>query len=103
MNCGKQKQTGFEPVRFALCCDLCGEGLVAFALIVQPREKSRNGNILVERIPVQAAAGEPDLLALLRSAFEQAREPRKRNAQRAAVAQLDPKTVFIEAHTRRTS
>ena len=46
---------------------------------------------------MKAAGAEDDLFALLGSAVEQASEPCQRYSEDAAVAEVYPETVFIEA------
>jgi hypothetical protein len=58
-------------------------------------------NILVEVFPVQANAGEFDLLALLLCRVEQARKPCERHTDCAAVGQINPHRVFVKTDRRR--
>ena len=79
---------------------LRGEGFVAGALVAETGEKAGDGNVFVEGVPMQAAGTDPDLLALFGGAVEEAGKPRQRNADRSAVAQIDPHIVRIESYAR---
>jgi hypothetical protein len=46
---------------------------------------------------VEVAGAEDDLLTLLGSSLEEAREPCERYSKDAAVAQVNPEVVFVEA------
>src|SRR5258708_38362198 len=64
-------------------------------------EEAGDGNVFVEVFPVQAKAGEFDLLALLLCCVEEARIPCERHTDGAAVGQIDPHRVFVKTDRRR--
>ena len=73
--------------------ELSGVGLAAVGLVAE----AGDGDVFVECFPVEAAGAEDDLLALLGSALEKAGKPCQRHSEDAAVAQVYPEAVFVEA------
>lgn len=65
--------------------------------ITATRDQAGDGNVLVDVFPVQARAADLDLCALLRRGVEEARKPRQRHTPRAAVRQVDPHRMLVEA------
>lgn len=65
--------------------------LIAFAS-KQPGDR----DVLVDFAPMQACTAQEDGCALLGRGMEQAREPRERHAQRAAIIKIDPEGVSIK-------
>ncbi|MET4068608.1 hypothetical protein ABID58_003406 [Bradyrhizobium sp. S3.2.6] len=61
-------------------------------------EEAGNGDILVQRLPVQSNPAEFDLLAFGRRCMQQARKPRERNTQCPTIGQFDPHGGVIEAY-----
>jgi len=62
--------------------------LVCPSLVASPSNQCLDRNVLVQCIPMQATARDPDLLALLRCAVQQARKPTERDADDPSVAQV---------------
>jgi len=74
-------------------------GLVVVGLVAESGEEADDGDVFIERFPVEAAAVEADLLASFRGGVQQAREPCQRYSQDATVAQVYPEAVFVEANS----
>ena len=55
-------------------------------------------SLLVDFVPVQAKAGELDPRALCRARKQKARKRCERDAERAAIAQLNPHRVLVKVH-----
>jgi hypothetical protein len=69
----------------------------ALRLVSTAGEQPRNGNVLVQLVPVQSPVADRDGEALLAGRVQQAREPGEGNAEGAPVRQLDPEAVVVEA------
>jgi hypothetical protein len=76
---------------------LCCCGFVSGSLIGEASQQSIDGDVFVECFPVEAAGAEDDLLTLLGSGLQKTREPCKGYSEDAAVAQVNPEAVFVEA------
>src|ERR1700733_9317321 len=76
------------------------EGLVAAGLVALSSQQTCDGDVLVQGLPMQAAAADPNLFALLRSGMQKSREPCEWHADNSTVAEIDPHTVWIEMHSR---
>lgn len=61
-------------------------------------EKSGDGNVLVDLVPVQADMADFDLAALRGCRFQKPGKPCERDAERSAVGEFDPHGVFVEAN-----
>src|ERR1700722_7128894 len=69
-----------------------GGGLVGLA-----GEEAGDGDVFVEGFPVESAAADADLLALLRGGAEEAGKPCERDTEGSSVAEVDPHAVGVEA------
>jgi hypothetical protein len=75
-----------SPGRFAATLSLWERvGVVAAA-----GEEAGDGDVLVERLPMQAEGADLHRPALLRRGVEEAREPGERHAEDAAIGEVDP-------------
>src|SRR5439155_15116141 len=69
--------------------------------VAPPRKKPRDGDVFIQLLPVEAGAAEFDGFALGGGAVEEAGEPGEGDAERAAVLQLHPEAVLVEADRHR--
>jgi hypothetical protein len=69
--------------------------------IAAPGEQTRDGDVLVDLLPMETDAAQFDTFALGGCRTQQPWKPCQRHTERAAIRQLDPHRVFIKAHGRR--
>jgi hypothetical protein len=60
-------------------------------------EEAGDGNVFVELVPMKTESGKFDAFAHGRGRIEEARKPRERHADGAAVRQVDPHRMFVKA------
>lgn len=75
---------------------LGGEGFVG-GLVGLAGEEGGDGDVFVEGFPVESAAADAELLALLRCGAEEAGKPCEGDAEGSSVAEVDPHAVGVEA------
>ena len=68
-----------------------------------PGQQARNGNVFIQRIPVQATFAQLYLGALLGRGFEQTRKPGQGCGDGATIRKADPHGVVIESNRFRRS
>ena len=73
-----------------------GEGFVG-CLVGLAGEEAGDGDVFVEGFPVESAAADAELFALLRRGAEEAGKPCERDAEGSSVAEVDPHAVGVEA------
>jgi hypothetical protein len=78
--------------------NLGSEGLVASGLVALSGQQTGDGDIFVQGFPMQTAAADANLFALLRGAVQEPGKPCQRHADDAAVAKIDPHAVRVEAN-----
>jgi hypothetical protein len=80
-------------------CQAASGGLVRPSRhISSARQQLGNRDVLVDFVPVQANARELDPRALCRACKQKARKACERDAERAAIAQLNPHRVLVKVH-----
>lgn len=77
-----------------------GKGPLALGQVALASQKTGDGDVLVERLPMQATAADAELFALFRAGLEEAWKPGQRHGDDSAVAEIDPHAVLIEMHPR---
>jgi len=70
----------------------------AMSPITMAGQQAVDGNVLLQRFPVNAARTQLKLRALFLGGTQQAREPGQRDRHAPAVVQIDPHAVVVEAH-----
>lgn len=88
LGCGGAKG-GHPPI-------LGGEGFVG-CLVGLACEEAGDGDVFVECFPVESAAADAELFALLRRGVEEAGKPGEGNAEDSSVAEVYPHAVGVEA------
>ena len=73
---------------------------MACGLVALSSQQARDGDVLVQRFPMQAAAADADLLALFGGGVQEPGEPCQRYADNSTVAEIDPHAIWIEVHSR---
>jgi len=94
-NCGRKRFYSAKSLSRSLTL---GRKAFVGALIAQTCQQSCNRDVLVERIPVQAAAAQAHLFALPGRGPQQAGELGERNSNGSPIAQLHPHRVGIESN-----
>jgi hypothetical protein len=72
--------------------DLGGEGFVG-CLVGLAGEEGGDGDVFVEDFPVESAAADAEVFALLRCGAEEAGKPGERYAEGSSVAEVDAHAV----------
>ena len=75
--------------------------LARLDLVAATGQKSGDGNVFVEFVPVEADSAHLHFCARFGGAMQQPGKPGEGNAERAAIFEIDPKTVLIEADGKR--
>jgi len=61
-------------------------------------QQAVDGDVFVERFPMNTARAEFELVPLLGRSSQEPRKPRERDGHASAIVQVDPHAVVVESH-----